>query len=217
MTEKQGADIPESHFEYVAQFDRPMFGAWTVPNKCIEALYPKLQSYDVGLGDITWNRQSSSAKELQFIVNVTKLRATLRLGLDSVIFSVSNPDWSEAPALTELFGQSLATIREAGSVNVTSQEVALVMHVRAGKVPFSEVMASLVDSGRLGKAQMYGIVAYNEGHTFLLDKSVRYPDSLFIRLHRVFPPSVDFGNMAVALYEDESRALGIFGLEELMK
>lgn len=219
LADLETADIPESYFEYVARFEKPMFRAWSIPNKCIEALYPEVSSYGATLGDVTWNQETKSARDLQIVINVPKLRATLRVGLEAAVFNVSNPDWSEGPQLIEAFQRSLAAIRHAGEATVSSQEVALAMHVRPGKTtkPFRDVLASLIDTKRIGEAQAFGLVTYNDDSSTLIDKSTRYADAVFIRVFRTFPPSREFVAIAAQIYEDESKALALFGLQELME
>src|SRR5712692_10237188 len=119
------AEIPESYLEYNAQFKRPMFSAWTLPNGFVTALYPLLKPLNVSLGDIVWNRETSSFKDLQVTFSINRLNAAVKIGVETATFIASNPDWSEAPALVELFESVMKTIKQAGDSEVSSQDVGL--------------------------------------------------------------------------------------------
>jgi len=65
--------------------------------------------------------------------------------------------------------------------------------------------------------KMYGISVYQDDSSFVIDKSVRYLDSAFVRLYRRVGPSTSFREIAEILHQDELRALGLLGLEELLQ
>jgi hypothetical protein len=217
MPEKQVADIPEAYFEYRADFSEPMFSAWSLPNEIVKGIFPFLQSYGVGLQDIEWSKDPKSFKELQVTFKVLKLNAVVHVGIDSTTFVAINPDWTEAAALIELFEKLRGRILEIGHTGIERQETALAMHVKPSETPFPELMKQLVNQKILGTAEMYGVSTYNGDSSMVIDKSLRYENSVFIRLHRKFPPSVTVKEIATALYEDEMRALGLLGLQELLE
>ena len=82
-------DIAESYFEYRASLSFPIFKAWTPPNALIVGLFPALKRWKVGLGDISWNRDSNSLQDLQLAFNVTDVRAIIEIGLDGFLGTAS--------------------------------------------------------------------------------------------------------------------------------
>ncbi len=217
MATRTIADIPESYFEYRAEFAAPMFEVWTVPHPLVSSLSAALRKWGVGLGDIAWNKDPSTYKDLQITFNVSKMNALIKLNLDAATFTALNPDWSEAPALIELFETAMGNIQQTTKREVASQEIALAMHVKPGEKPFRDLMSPLVNTDVLGPAQMYGISVYQNDSSFVIDKSLRYQDSVFIRLYRRLGSSTSFSDIAKILHQDESRALGLLGLEELLQ
>jgi len=214
MAEKAIADIPESYLEYRAEFVAPMFEVWTIPNPLVSGLFSALRKWHIGLGDISWNKDSSTYKDFQITFNVPKMSVLIRLNMDAATFVASNPDWSEAPALIELYETAMHTIRQTTKGEISSQEIALGMHVKPGEKSFKDLMSGLVNTSLLGPAKMYGISVYQDDSSFVIDKSVRYPDSAFVRLYRRVGPSTSFREIAEILHQDELRALGLLGLEE---
>lgn len=214
MIDRAIADIPESYLEYRAEFAPPMFEVWTLPNPLVAALHSSLRKWNVGMGEITWNKDAGTYKDLQITFTVSKMNALIKFGVDSATFIAVNPDWPEAPALTELFETAMRTIQQTSKGQIASQWLALAMHVKPGPKPFRDLMAMLVNTGALGPGQMYGVSVYQQDSSFVIDKSARYPDCVFVRLQRTFGPSISFSEIAKTVYEDESRALGLLGLEE---
>jgi hypothetical protein len=211
------AEIVESYFEYNAKVSNPMFAAWTLPNALVAALFPILKAWDVEPGDISWNKESASFQDLQVTFNVSRLRAIIKVGIESIVCIGVNPDWSEAPALVDLFQVAIGAVCKTGHTEIASHEDALAMHVTPGDKNFREIMAKLVSQNLLGSAQMYGASVYREDSSLVLDKSVRYKDALFVRLHRTLPIGIDFMQVAKILFDDEVRTLRLLGLETLIE
>lgn len=211
------AEIPESYFEYGAHFRTPMFSAWVPRNKVIESVYAVVKPLNVGLADITWSRDSSSLKDLQVTFNVQKLNVTVRIGLEGVSFATANPDWSKASALVELLDAIMTALRSVGGTDLESQEVALALHITPGDMPFSKIVSRFVNTEALGGADTYGVSAYRHDSSFVIDRSVRYADSVFVRLHRKFAATVSFKDIAAGLHDDESKVLSLLGLQELLE
>jgi len=217
MVDIASPGIPESYFEYRADFSEPIFEVWTVPNPLVYSLFSTLKRWNVGLGDVAWNKDPSSYKDVQLTFNVPKMNAIVRVGLDAATFIAVNPDWSKAPALVELFEAAMSGIQQTARVEVASQEIALGMHVTPGERKFGDAMAKLVNTELLGSAQTYGISAYREDSSLVIDKSVKYEGGIFVRLHRKFPATTAFTEVAMALYKDEVKALELLGVQELIQ
>ena len=217
MVEKTGAAIPEAYFEYRADLSHPMFEVWTLPNPMVQGLYSTLRRWNLTLADITSNKEAKNYKDLQFTFNVASLNATIRVGLDAVTFMAGNPDWSKAPALLALFEAALNSIQGIAKVEISMQEVFLALHVTPGSESSGSIMAKLVNSSLLGPAETYGVSAYRQDSSLVMDKSLRYEGGVFVRLQRKFPPDVAFPDLAMTMYTDELNALTLLGLRELLQ
>jgi hypothetical protein len=134
--------------------------------------------------------------------------------METATFSSADPDWESAEQLLSLFDLVMGTIKGAGKAEIAAQEALLAMHVRQGKRSLREAMIGLVNAKELGLGQMYGVSVYGDETALLLDKSQRYSDAVFIRVTRKFPPDTGFDAIAEAIYADEMKALGYFGLGE---
>lgn len=217
MPDMELADISESFFEYRADLSVAMFNAWTVPNPLVPSVLGALAKWNVGLGDVTWNHDTKSYKDLQLTFNVTQLDAAIKVGVDSVLFVALNPDWGDAPNLVTTFDAAIKAICSTGNTEIKSHEISLAMHVKPGKTPFVDIMTRFVNREAIGPAQMYGFSVYRDSSSLVIDKSLRYEGAGFLRLQRRFEASSSFEDIAAMLYEDESKALDMLGLKELLE
>jgi hypothetical protein len=208
------ADIPESYFEYKATFTEPIFFAWTLPNQVVVHVMPMLKDWGVELSDVSWNKDSNSFGDLQLTFNVRKLRAALRVSLETLTCIAMNPDWSEAPVLVELFERAVSVVRGLG-ITFRAHEHVLAMHVRQGDRDFKARIATLVNEQLLGPGEMYGVSVYREdGSSMAIDKSVRYEKAVFIRIYRTLPVGIPFVGIAKSLYDDEVAVLRLLGFDD---
>lgn len=217
MADLGNAEIPESYFEHKAEFKVPVFEAWTLPNPLVRALFATMKEWGTSLGDISWNKDPSTYKDFQMTFSVPRINAMVRVGLAQAEFIAVNPDWSKAPALVELFETVLAKIQETTGAEIASQEMTLAMHVTPGPVKFGELMARLVNSSIFGAGDMYGVSVYRQDSALIIDKSLRYDGAVFVRLHRRFPASISFTELATIVYHDEVNALSLLGLQGLIQ
>jgi len=215
MPEPEIANIPESHFEYRAQFQVPLFDWWQHPNQIVEALYQTLKDWNVNLGNAFWEKDPKTIRDAQLIFNVEELASTIKVGVETATFSSVNPDWETAEQLLSMFDLVMSTIKNRGKAELLRQEAVLAMHVRPGVGSLKDTMATLVATDKIGPGQMYGVCVYGDDFDLLLDKSLRYPDAVFIRTTRRFSPNIGFPDIAAAVYGDEMKALGYFGLHEI--
>lgn len=61
----------------------------------------------------------------------------MRIGLDTVTYIVSNPDWGMAPTRVPVFQAVSERIRELLQLEAKSQETTLAFHVTPGTPDFS--------------------------------------------------------------------------------
>ncbi len=217
MTEPPKAEILDSYYEHRVDFAAPIFAVWTIPNPLVNSLYLSLRKWNVALKDLSWNKEPSSFEDLQLTFSIPSMGALIRVGLENATFIAVNPDWSKAPALVELFETAMADIQQTAKAERASQEIALAMHLKAGGRSLGDRMEKLVRADVLGSAEMYGISAYREDSSLVIDKSLRHDGGLFIRLYRKLSASVSFSEAATTLYQDEVKALSLVGLQDLIQ
>jgi hypothetical protein len=209
-------DIPESALEHVIEFANHWVDKWTIPNPFVSPFYDGLQKWNVTLADFAFAADTKNASETALIISVSKLRSTIVVGLNKLIFRTANPDWDMAPNLVELFDTSLSILQSTIEVPIKGQECTIVFHVTPGDLDLATKTAALVSKDRIVEAEFYGVSAYSELTSMAMERSLKYQRGLFFRLTRKFDSSSRFADIALALYHDEVAALSMLDIKDLV-
>jgi len=207
------ADIPESIIEHRVDFASHWLEKWELPNPFVPLLLEPLKQWGVTLADFAFKQDAKNVAEVGLIISVVKMRSNIRVGVDSIIFRTSNPDWEMAPQLVLLFDTVLDQLKSFVLVPIKSQEATLAFHATEEGVEIGMRTERLVNARLLGSAQFYGVSTFGPENTLLLERSLKFNGGAFFRLTRVFGESVKFAEIALALYEDEVSALKLIGIE----
>jgi hypothetical protein len=212
------AEIPQSFFEYRANFKEPIIAFWFErrQGEIASALHKALAPWNVGLENITWNQAAKNAAEIQLTFVVPSLLAGIQVGIGGVTLNAVNPDWSRAPVFVSLFQTGLDALKGSTGQEFQSQLATLGFHVKPGGArPFKQIMSELVNAKALGGegASMYGVSVYSNDYSYIIDLSGSVPGGVFIKLIRNFTAEKRFEEMAKTLYADEEAVLRRLGLK----
>jgi hypothetical protein len=207
--------IPESVFEHRIDFESHWVDKWVVPNPFIGLLYSALQDWHVTLADFAFNADAKNVGDAHLIVHVRELNSTIRLGVNSLVFHSTNPDWGMAEKLVALFDKVTKVTQESTSIQPQKQDSAVAFHISTGSIDLKEATSKLVNAAALGDAKSYGISIYREDSSTLVERSLRY-DGIFVRINRTFDGKTSIANIALQLYADETSILRLLGLEGLV-
>jgi hypothetical protein len=212
---KEILNIPESLFELTIAFQEPMLKAWIErPYGIVETLYQALKPWGVTLGNAIWEKDPKTIRDARVAFEIPKASTIVRAGLETLSFTVFNPDWESAPQVLSLFETVTAKVVSFGPVTLSDLRAIIALHVMPGSRPFVETLRTLVDVKALGPADMYGFSIYNRDSSMVLDKSVKYNGGVFVRLERSFPGTTTFKAILAALYADQGKAFGFLGIPE---
>jgi hypothetical protein len=207
--------IPESFLEYRQVFADPWVDRWITPNPFVVALISLLRPIGVGLSDFSFNKDGANVGETYLNISIANLNAAIRIGLDTVTFTVVNPYWEIAPKLVPVFDQVSESIRAIVGSPATSQQATLAFHVTPGMLDFAKVTTSFLNTAVMGESQFCGISLYRRDEELIIDKSRRHEGAAFVRLQRRFGGDVPFADVASQLYQDEVSALLLLGISEV--
>jgi hypothetical protein len=142
--------IPESFLEHRQVFAESWVEKWVVPNPFVPVLFATLRMVNVELADFSFNKDAANIGEIYLNISIRKLNAAVRIGLDTVTFIVSNPDWSLAPQLSSVFEAVSERIREILQLKPKSQETTLAFRVTPGTTDFKATTALLLNKNLAG-------------------------------------------------------------------
>jgi hypothetical protein len=211
------ANIQRPFFEYRATFTDPITPFWygTKQGEVIGTMLKALSDWHLSLENISWNQAAKNLGEAQVTFAVPSLFASIQLGIGGITTTAINPDWSRVSQFIALFQTAVDALRTVVMQEFTSQQTTLGFHVLPNSQPFREALLRFVDGARLGAkdAKMFGVSAYYNDFSFVIDGSAVFPESVFIKLIRTYPPTMRFEAMAGTMYSDEERILGLLGLK----
>lgn len=211
------ANIQQAFFEYRANFTEPITPFWhgTRHGELVNAMLKALSPWHVKLENISWNQAAKNLADAQLTFAVPSLFASVQVGIGGLTASAINPDWSRAPHFISLFQTAVDTLRAVIAQELQSQQTTLGFHVTPGKKPFQEILSRFVNAKSMGAedAKMFGVSVYYSDFTFVIDSSVVFADSVFIRLTRTFQITTRFEEMAGTIYKDEETVLRRLGLK----
>jgi hypothetical protein len=207
--------MPESFFEHRQSFSDGWIERWTIPNPFLVALASPLRTMGAELSDFSFNKEATNIAENYLNIALRKFNAGVRIGLDSVTFMASNPDWELAPKLIGLFDEISDLIHRVVEVSPKYQEAILAFHVTAGKLDFGVSTASLVNKKKIGEGLFYGVSVYGGDRSLVIDKSARYEGGAFVRVQRKFAGEIPLAKVAEALYNEEVTALRLLGIADI--
>jgi hypothetical protein len=210
------ADIQQAFFEYRAAFNEPITRFWYGGEaELISTMLKALSPWRLGLENISWNEDEKSLADERLTFAVPSLFASIQLGISGVTTTAANPDWSKVAQYISLFQTAAETAKAAAGRQFDSQQTTLAFHVLPTTKPFREKLVRFVDTKKLGAegARMFGVSAYSTDFSFVIDGSTLFPDGVFIRLTRVFPPGSGFEEMAGTMFKDEERILHLLDLK----
>jgi hypothetical protein len=206
------ADIPVGFFEYRTTFKEPLF--WHEGRQIVvKEMYKVLLPWGVDLEKITWNANPRNMREVQFTFAVPKPSVLVSVGVGGVTIIASSADWSQAPALAELFQAVVDGAKRIGGTELESHQTVLGFHLKPGPRSFSDVLSQFVDAKALGHtdASMLGIGLYGTDHSLIIDTSTAVPGGVFVKITRVFQAATRFEEMASILWKEEEDLLHRLG------
>jgi hypothetical protein len=204
--------IPESLFEHRQSFSRAWVNEWVLPNPFISPIHDALSTYGVTLSDFSFAREASNVGETALSVLIRNLNASVKVGLDSLVFSSMNPDWSEASRLSTVFEKVAQIVRDVVHSAPSRQDAILALHLIDESKDLKAASAKLVNTSLVGEAAFYGISIHRNTGPLLIEKSLKYENAIFLRIQHQFPGDESFASIAATMYEEEVFSLGLLGL-----
>jgi hypothetical protein len=211
------ADIQQSLFEYRTGFKDPIMDIWYGGRhgELISAVQKALSPWGVGLENIVWSQSPKNLGEVQVTFGVPSMIASIQVGIGGVTMNALNPDWSRVSQFISLFQTGVNAVTAAVGQDLQAQQTTLGFHIKPGAKPFREILGGFVNAQGLGSddAAMFGVSVYYSDFIFVIDKSVMFPEGVFVRLIRTFSAAARFEEMAARIYKDEETVLHRLGLK----
>jgi hypothetical protein len=216
MTDRPLAEFPLALFEYRAVFEQPVFAAFERPMVIADALFAAFREWNLLFENITLRSLPMTANDLQVACDLLNKRVTFTVSVGGISLLVTNPNWTEAPLIRNIMQRGLVGA-EAGAKGVIKELIATqTMHVKAPGKSVQELTArfrpNVGGPGMQKEVKGFGFCIYGQEISWLVDLSALYSDAIFVRIIRIFGPSISFEEIAAALYKDEIEIFDLLGL-----
>jgi hypothetical protein len=217
---KVPVEIPYSLVEYTAKFEKPIVNVWDQRAAIIANVLSALQPWGFTLEGVEIKTRSEKLSEHGVVFRRTIPQTpamSLALTFGTIFISAANLDWTEADDFVSAMMTGISAIRESFDPTISSQQVALGMHIqlKAGSVKdvttplLSASAAKLMDGG----IKTAGIILMREKSSILIDASAAYANALFVRIIREHSADALLPEMAERLRQDEEQLFDVLSFE----
>lgn len=209
-SEFTSATVPLSFLEYRLNFSEPLLEEWRDNGAIVKALLRALRPWNVQLSGVSIKPSPANLAEVQIIVEVIPQRVVFNLFLGAATLFAANLSWEDAPSLQKLIDVIRPTLAESANVEIANQQITLAMHLTPqGKTVRQITMRfSPSDEERDDESvKAFGFSIYRNDSSCVVDLSLSYQNSLFIRLVRNFDKSHPVDEIESALRTDQTNLL----------
>lgn len=215
MADTDLAEIRAASIEYRALYESPLIGEWRDNGRIIQATFEAFREWNITLEQVSDTPFGVNFGQFGVLFQVQG-RYNFRIGLGGASLSVWNPNWGEAAQIKRIALAGTEALKGACNLNFSKLEVVLDIHVTPSGRSVSDLTRKFVPTSLKESSNKRFIAS---GFTFqdsekywYVDSSTLYPDSIYIRSFRTFPPNTDLDDMMSSLYKDEIGLLGVIGL-----
>jgi len=210
------ADIPQSFFEYYAGYQEPILDLLRFYSQLPHAVYQAFRGFNLSLENIAHKQNPLNLGEVASTFVLFGGRFVFTIKLNSASLVVNNPNWSEIELVTGVVRAGMAAI-SGSDVRLDKQRATIAMHLKPVSGSIKQFVSGLAQPTAKellsDDVRAYGVSAYRQDSTWVIDASVLDPQALFVRIDNLHGPSVTFEKIASKLRTDETRLLELLQLE----
>jgi hypothetical protein len=222
MIDKTPVEIPFSQFEYTAKFATPILSLMGKLQDVVVPFIEALAPWGFDFEETEFQLASPKAKDhvITFHRPPTTPPPQLRVSIRwaSLIVSADQPDWGEAEEIANICESGIKTIKSIADAKISSQHVALQMHIQSkttsradlGGVLLSSQARELIEDGKI---RGQGLILHRESAMILIDNSAAFANALYVRIQRAFGGEVPVQHISERLLGDEQKLWAVLGLE----
>jgi hypothetical protein len=211
-----GATVPTAFIDYRLNFVRPILGKWNQNGEIIQAILDALRPWNVRLGSVSAKSVPANLGEIQVSFEIVPQRIVFNLFLEAASLFVANIGWGDAPNFRRLVEAIRPALAKSASVEIANIQATLAFHVtpNEGK-SVREITEKFAPAGETADESVtaFGFSIYRGDSSKVVDLSLLYANSLFVRLIRNFDQSRSLDEIESTLRSDQASVLNQLGLK----
>jgi hypothetical protein len=209
--------IPISFFEYVAEFERPVFALWMDRARVVEAVFDVLGPWNPTIDNmevITTGKNSEQGVNFK----LPEKRAAFFFGPASCKFTKEAVDWDSAQEIIGILGAARAKLIELSRAAVSVQRTQIALHFLPKTKAFIDILRPLLPKQMEAlhdeKVTTAAIILKWEKSKLILDASASIANGVFLRLEKEFKGNAGLDAIALELKKDEDAAFAMLDVIE---
>jgi hypothetical protein len=163
------------------------------------------------LNNVSSKLSPANLSEVQIIFEVVPQKVVFNLFLETATLVAANLGWGEVSILRGVIEAVRPVLVERFKVEIANQQVTLNMHLTPQGKTVREITKRFSASDQErddGSVRGFGFSIYRNESSCIVDLSLMYENSLFVRLIRSFDRSRSVDEIESALRTDQAKVLG---------
>jgi hypothetical protein len=215
--QKESVLIPHGIVDYTITFEKPILGVWTNVQFLISDVLNGLAPHGFTLEGVEVNANVQKPSEHHVAFRRSSPAVAFNLWLGKLSVTADNLSWDQKEWALGVFSAGIETIMGKSGAKIAGHQITLAMHVQLKTKTLAEITEPLLSSATAGlldgAISFSGIIFQREQSTLIVDRSLAFANSLFVRLLRTHPANTPLTQIAEQLYRDEKQFFDSLGLE----
>ena len=209
--------IPLSYFEYIADFERPMFAVWLNRADLVQSVFDSLIPWNPSIENVEGVNEGKPADQ-GVSIRLPERKIKILLNPGRFKFNKDQADWNDAGEVTSIVETTRRATLETTGATMKRQTVVIAMHIQLKSKNFRDFLSPFIperlrDLRDTPLSATANILRWEDA-ALTLDGSALVSNAIFARLELGFLPDKNFQYIAGELRRFESALLELLGLEE---
>jgi len=215
--QKEHVQIPHGIVDYTITFEKPTLGIWTNVQFQMRDVLDVLGPHGFTLEGVEVSPNVAKPAEHHIAFRRTNPALAFNLWLGKLSVTADNLSWDQKEWALGIFSAGIDAILKKTGAKIATHQITLAMHVQLSSKTVAEITAPLLSPTTAtlldSPIAFSGIVLLREQSTLIVDRSLAFANSMFVRFIRVHPAAVPLPEIAEQLYKDEHQFFDALGLE----
>jgi hypothetical protein len=215
MSKATDATVQTAFIDYRLNFVRPILEKWSHNAEIIQGILDALRPWNVRLGSVAVKSAPANLGEIQVTFEIVPQRIVFNLFLESASLLVVNVGWEDAPNFRRLVEAIRPALVKSANVEIANIQATLAFHITPNGKSIREITSKFAPSGEVADDTVtaFGFSTYRGESSKVVDLSLLYTNSLFVKLIRNFDQSKSSDEAESALRSDQASVLNQLGLK----
>jgi hypothetical protein len=211
------AQAQQPMFVYRLLFREPIFNLDDIDDSAVGAAFQAFRPWNVSLENIKVKEDAANFAEEATEISLLGGRVAFIISPGGCSLVVANANWAETESILAIAGAGVDAVLSATGMVPDRQLGSITMHLTPERGAIADITSKFVKIDMSlfggGAPQSVGFSIYREEFLCVVDRSVAFPNSLFVRWDRWFKGDAKLDELAHQLNSDERKLLDLLGLE----